>query len=576
MVFSTKWLWVLCLLAARVAACPSWSDEDAVREIDALQARLTLWDDSYHRQGRSLVSDAQYDQTLALLQRWRACFPGLGAPATDPVASARGPVPHPRVHTGVGKLTGPTQVRAWMRGRSNIWVQPKVDGVAVTVIYRQGRLQRVISRGDGVSGQDWTRAARLTGIAQQLPEPVDLLLQGELYWNLDAHVQASAGSLNARSRVAGLMARHSLSPEEGANIRLFVWDWPDGPAGQAERQARLHELGFTHASKFSHPVSDFEQAQDWQQRWYSSPLPFATDGMILRLGNRPPASRWQTRAPYWIAAWKYPHASAVTRVRDVTFGVGRTGKITPVLELDPVQLDDRTVRRVSLGSLQRWQALDIRGGDQISLELAGLTIPRFGAVLWQAAPRPEIQIPRAADYHRLSCWEPTPGCEGQFAARLDWLSSKGGLDLQRVGPGTWKKLLAAGHIKDLLSWLDLDVATLASVPGLSTKSAAQLEATFRDARGRSFERWLRAMGAPPLEHAAMGSDGSHPPADWSSLAKRDLSQWQAQPGIGAGRAEQLLAFFQHPAVMQLAERLSEAGIHGFQTVRSDNSYRQSL
>ncbi len=119
--------------------------------------------------------------------------------------------PHPIAHTGLEKLHDGRRRRSLAkRDRNDVWVQPKVDGVAVTLIYRKGLLTQAISRGDGVNGQDWTASARqIAAIPQRLPEPLDLLLQGELYWRLTDHVQARAGSLNARSTVAGLMARKS-------------------------------------------------------------------------------------------------------------------------------------------------------------------------------------------------------------------------------------------------------------------------------------------------------------------------------------------------------------------------------
>lgn len=555
--FKSALPWLLsCLFASASHACPEWSATQARDEIRLLQAQVARWDDSYHRLGQGLVDDERYDQALALLQSWRSCFPQTGANADSPLRSARGAVRHPVVHTGVGKLATADQARAWMRGRADIWAQPKIDGVAVSVSYRQGRLHQVISRGDGSHGQDWTDTARLTAVAQTLPEALDLDLQGELYWRLDGHVQATAGSLNARSRVAGLMARQRPDAAEAANIHLFVWDWPHGPPQQAERNARLQALGFDEAVAFSQPLADFDEALKWYQHWYTSPLPFATDGLILRLGQRPPAQRWQARTPYWITAWKYPHVSASARVRAVTFGIGRTGRITPVLELEPVRLDDRNVRRVSLASLKRWQALDVRAGDQITLELAGLTIPRFGEVLWQASQRPELKVPDPDDYHRLSCWQATLGCESQYAARLRWLSGKHGLDLMQVGRGTWSTLQAAGHLDHLLGWLDLDVATLAQVPGIGQVRAERLHESFSQAQRQGFGQWLEAIGAPP--GAVADND-----ADWSVLASRDLEHWQARPGIGPGRAAELLAFFRHPEVVALARRLAQAGIDGF-------------
>lgn len=133
---------------------------------------------------------------------------------------------------------------------------------------------------------------------RQLPQAIDLQLQGELYWRLDAHVQAKAGSVNARGTVAGLLARKQLAREQGDGIGLFVWGWPHGPSQQAERLAQLAQLGFADSQDYSVAIATAQDAAYWRDHWYRTALPFATDGVILRQGSRPPAERWQAKAPY--------------------------------------------------------------------------------------------------------------------------------------------------------------------------------------------------------------------------------------------------------------------------------------
>lgn len=494
-------LLLTCLSAHSVADCPP------PEQLQALHTRLAEWDDHYHRQGISLVSDEIYDQARQRLDRWQYC---AGAtPPADPLATARGLIRHPVAHTGLDKLPDEGSVAAWLQSRTGVWVQPKIDGVAVTVIYRAGRFSQLLSRGDGVQGHDWTRHAQaIAAIPRQLPHPMDLILQGELYQIMTAHVQAKAGSRNARSQVAGWMARTTLTPDQGASIGLFAWDWPLGPPTLEQRLERLADLGFADPQAFSQPVLTVQQAAHWRDLWYRTALPFATDGVVLRQSLRPPAQRWQAKAPHWIAAWKYPAAQILTEVRDVVFGVGRSGRITPVLELQPVRLDDRWVRRVSVGSFKRWQQLDIRPGDQVSVELAGLTIPRLGAVVWQTPQRAALVIPAPGQFHPLSCWERVPGCERQFHARLNWLSGKGGLALPNVGPGTWDHLVSAVPMHGLLDWLAIDEAALIQL--LGPVRGRQVQHSFDLARKRSFNEWLKALGMPPSRRPArplLGSAG---------------------------------------------------------------------
>ncbi|OOH77220.1 DNA ligase B [Pseudomonas koreensis] len=546
---------IACMALNAHADCPNWPATHAKSEIAALQKQIDHWDDAYHREGRSLIADELYDQSRLRLSQWRRCLDLPSTPA--PLRTASGSIAHPIAHTGLDKVHDAAAVETWLRDRQDVWVQPKIDGVAVTLIYRAGVLHQAISRGDGVRGQDWTPSAQKIGaIPQRLSQPLDLLVQGELYWRLSEHVQARSGSVNARATVAGLMNRKSFTAEQAAGIGLFVWDWPQGPVDLPERISRLAALGFATTEPYSQPASDFAEAQKWREHWYRSPLPFATDGVVLRQSLRPPAERWQARAPYWAVAWKYPFAQALAEVRKVNFKIGRTGRITPVIELIPVTLDDREIKRVSASSLKRWQELDIRPGDQVAISLAGLTIPRLDSVVLRTTERTDIDIPNADDFHALSCWQPTPGCESQFLARLTWLSGKNGLALQHVGRGTWEKLLDTRRVNNLLDWLTLDAPELANIAGFGERSSERLMNSFHSARQRPFAQWLKALGLPPTGQAQL-------PDSWQALAQRDTEQWQAEAGIGPGRAAQLSAFFRDPQVLALSETLHAAGIDGF-------------
>lgn len=540
---------------AQAAGCPSWSAERARAEVTRLREAVSRWDDHYHRLGESLVADEVYDQSRQRLLHLQGCF-ALDS-ELDSLASARGPIAHPVRHTGVDKLSGEQAVSQWMAGKTGVWLQPKVDGVAVTLVYRQGRLVQLLSRGDGNQGHDWSRHIEvLQGINRQLPDPVDLILQGELYLRLVDHVQAQRGSVNARAIVAGLLARKQLAREQGAGIALFVWDWPQGPSDQGERVAQLAALGFPDSQRYSVAISSAGEAAHWREHWYRSALPFATDGVILRQNIRPSAERWQSNAPYWIAAWKHPFAQALTEVRDVRFRIGRTGRITPVLKLQPVRLDDRLVTQVSLGSLARWQALDIRPGDQVAISLAGLTIPRFEQVVLRATERDAVAAPAPDQYHALTCWQAGEGCEDQFIARLSWLSGKQGLAMPGTGPGTWRRLVRGGQVATLADWLALDAERLAQLPGISDTRAKRLQQSFEAGRSRPFAQWISGLGVPVPRNLPIEED-------WATLTQRSATQWQALPGIGASRASQLHAFFAAEQVQALAQQLSESGIQGF-------------
>jgi len=556
-----RWWFLVLLLAgtAQASDCPDWSSTRAGQELSALRDRLDGWNHAYRIDGRSPVDDAIYDQAQRRLAQWTGCFPGQAPAPLSELADADGHASAAVAQTGLAKLPDADAVAGWIRERDghDLWVQPKVDGVAVTLLYLDGQLQQAVSRGDGLHGSDWTMLAHsIEAIPDRLPHaPARVVLQGELYWRVPGHVQTRDGGASARAMVAGALARNRLDAATAAQIGLFVWDWPDGPADMPARLSGLQAMGLTDSIRYTQAVTTLDEVERWRQRWYRQAMPFAADGTVLRQGHRPQASSWQAAPPTWAVAWKYPAARALAEVRAVRFTIGRSGRITPVLELEPVQLDDRRVQRVAVGSLQRWRQLDIRPGDQVEVALAGLTVPQLRSVVWRAQERVAVAEPDPDVYGPLSCWHASSGCEQQFLARLVWLGGPHGLRIEGLGADTWQALVDAGLIHGLLDWMELDPGQLDAVPGIGVTRATVLAEGFTLARRSSFHRWLQGLGVPSV--AITGA------IDWDDMNARDEDDWRKLSGIGAGRAGQLVAFFRCADVREQAARLHAAGVQGF-------------
>ncbi|ALB64838.1 DNA ligase, LigB [Cronobacter condimenti 1330] len=540
------------------AACPGWTPTQARQEVAALQNQLARWDDAYWLHGENKVSDAVYDGMRQRLKTWQACF-ALPAVSDAPLSIAAGRTPHPVAHTGVQKFKDAAAVSQWMQGKTDLWVQPKVDGIAVSLVYRKGELSQVISRGDGLRGEDWTaRARHIPAIPQQVNgELADSVLQGELFLRRDGHRQQQDGGLNARARVAGAMMRNTESSVLN-NLDIFIWAWPDGPKAMSLRLSALAESGFPLAQAWSKPVSSVADVARLRERWFSEALPFGTDGVVVREGNEPPGRSWRPGEGTWVAAWKYPPAKQVTEVKALRFAVGRTGKISVVALLEPVTLDDKQVAKVSVGSLARWQRLDLAEGDQVEVSLAGQGIPRLDAIVWRPVERNKPEPP-SAHFDALSCLYVSSGCEAQFISRLVWLSGEPVLDIKGVGEATWRQLSRSHHFEHLFSWLSLNVDALKQTPGLSPRRAMRLWHQFNLTRQQSFKRWIKALGLSlPARAWQALADGS-----WQQMQARDELSWQTLPGIGAERARQLVSYVHHPKIAALARWLAEQKIEGF-------------
>lgn len=538
------------------ALCPNWSPVRAAQEITQLQTQLRQWDDAYYRQGTNLVTDADYDSLQQRLQQWQRCFVPTQSPY-DAQLTTDGSTHHPVAHTGVRKLRDKLAVAYWMQDKSALWLQPKVDGVAVTLVYRQGQLVSMISRGDGLRGEEWlAKSSHIAAIPQRIDTlHEDVVLQGELFLRMTDHQQAREGGKNARAQVAGAMMRHDNSPLL-ERLGIFIWAWPDGPASMPERLAQLTQWGFGLAQSWSRQVSNEEEVAVWRDRWFRESLPFVTDGVVIHQSPLSAGRDWQPGQGTWSAAWKYQPAEVSSEVLSVDFNVGRTGKIAVVLNLIPVQVEDKTVRRVNLGSLRRWRELDVIAGDQVTLTLAGLGIPRLERVIWRVAQRDYPTSPQEGEFHGLSCLQFSADCRAQFLSRLSWLSQKSVLDIAGVQRSTWQRLLDSGAITHLFSWLKLTPEQIVQANGITPSRAQLIWHRFNLTRQQPLRRWVTALGLP-LPRAALQA---LPDVQWSQLLTRTAESWQQLPGIGSVLAQRIVMMLQDAHLQQLIHFLQQQEI----------------
>ena len=544
--------------------CPDWSSVLAAREITRLDQQIKQWDQHYWLNGESEIGDAVYDQLVARLSLWRRCF-SHPAPAVQ-LAPVRGEVEqHPVAHTGARKLPDRQAVTQWMAGKTDLWIQPKVDGVAITLIYKGGKLIRVLSRGDGWQGSDWTAKVReIPHIPQVVSGALsNSILQGELFLPAQGHIQRNMGGMNARARVAGAMMTQGAAALL-KQLDVFIWAWPDGPGHITQQVAQLRDAGFSYSARYTHPVASSDAVEKQRQRWFTSALPFATDGVIVRQGRTPAGRFWRPGQGVWMVAWKYPPVARVATVKSIHFTVGRTGKISAIASLEAFQLDDKQIRRVHIGSVTRWRTLDIVPGDQLLISLAGQGIPRIDNVVWRVAHR-QRPTPPAATFTPLTCYFSSPACEGQFLARLNWLSTPGSLDIEGVGPATWQLLHQAWRFEHIFSWLALSREQLQSTPGLSATRGLQLWHRFNLVRKKPLQRWVVAMGLPVTSAALKATADPH----WQIFSNRSEVQWRRVPGVGTGRARKLINALQHPDIGRLIVWLQAREIAAFSASDAD-------
>ena len=549
---------ILCWQSSAWAVCPAWSPARAQEEISRLQQQIKQWDDDYWKEGKSEVEDGVYDQLSARLTQWQRCFGNETRDVMMPPLN--GAVMHPVAHTGVRKMADKNALSLWMRERSDLWVQPKVDGVAVTLVYRDGKLNKAISRGNGLKGEDWTQKVRLiSAVPQTVSGPLaNSTLQGEIFLQREGHIQQQMGGINARAKVAGLMMRQDDSDTLNS-LGVFVWAWPDGPHLMTDRLKDLATAGFTLTQTYTRAVKNADEVAHVRNEWWKAKLPFVTDGVVVRAAKEPESRHWLPGQAEWLVAWKYQPVAQVAEVKAIQFAVGKSGKISVVASLAPVMLDDKKVQRVNIGSVRRWQEWDIAPGDQILVSLAGQGIPRIDDVVWRGAERTKPTPPENR-FNSLTCYFASDVCQEQFISRLVWLGAKQVLGLDGIGEAGWRALHQTHRFEHIFSWLLLTPEQLQNTPGIAKSKSAQLWHQFNLARQQPFTRWVMAMGIP-LTRAALNASDER---SWSQLLFSTEQFWQQLPGTGSGRARQVIEWKENAQIKKLGSWLAAQQITGFE------------
>ena len=549
---------ILCWQSSVWAVCPAWSPARAQEEISRLQQQIKQWDDDYWKEGKSEVEDGVYDQLSARLTQWQRCFGS--EPRDVMMPPLNGAVMHPVAHTGVRKMVDKNALSLWMRERSDLWVQPKVDGVAVTLVYRDGKLNKAISRGNGLKGEDWTQKVSLiSAVPQTVSGPLaNSTLQGEIFLQREGHIQQQMGGINARAKVAGLMMRQDDSDTLNS-LGVFVWAWPDGPQLMSDRLKELATAGFTLTQRYTRAVKNADEVARVRNEWWKAKLPFVTDGVVVRGAKEPESRHWLPGQAEWLVAWKYQPVAQVAEVKAIQFAVGKSGKISVVASLAPVMLDDKKVQRVNIGSVRRWQEWDIAPGDQILVSLAGQGIPRIDDVVWRGAERTKPTPPENR-FNSLTCYFASDVCQEQFISRLVWLGAKQVLGLDGIGEAGWRALHQTHRFEHIFSWLLLTPEQLQNTPGIAKSKSAQLWHQFNLARKQPFTRWVMAMGIP-LTRAALNASDER---SWSQLLFSTEQFWQQLPGTGSGRARQVIEWKENAQIKKLGSWLAAQQITGFE------------
>lgn len=509
-------------------ACPEISTSDASQQMTSLANEIRYHNRLYYEKAQPAISDAEYDKLFARLVRLEECFHELvtADSSTRRVGGGVGgeaqKVKHEQPMLSLASSIGPGAVEALLRrvaaaGGVQLLVQPKVDGLPVELIYVAGRLVSASTRGDGRFGEEVTaRVREIQGVPHQLTGsfPARVVVRGEVYADLQLlkNYVAVEKYATPRHKAAGVLKAQKPDPVELATLRLFPFELVnsgsvEGSAGVALRSDRaalalLSDWGFPVPLEHTQQVKSFAEVQAVYRTYLANrdQQHFAMDGIVVKADDLQLRQRLGAgeRAPFWAAAWKFPPDTARTRVVEIRWTVGRTGRRTPVAEVVPVRLGGVQVSRFSLHNDAEIARLDIAAGDQVVVGLVGDVIPQLLEVVERAPRDPATgaaagQVPEPA---LDACLHDSPVCRDQFLAKVAYFVSKSGLDIAGLGRGRLQKLVEAGLVDDLPSLFLLKAEAVAAVPGFGTETARRLTTAIRAASHPDSFRTVTALGLP--------------------------------------------------------------------------------
>lgn len=493
------------------------TDENTYRE---LASRLREAADAYYNTDTLVMDDAEYDRLARTVVAIEKLHPEwVEGPAAESVAAgvgASGTVRHdPPLLSLDNVFDSPELAEFCKRAPDAVWVvEAKLDGLAAAASYRDGKLVSLATRGDGINGEDLMgHFADILGLPATLDDAADLDVRGEIYMD-DAQFETANAIrqqhgdrllANPRNGAAGAMrARHG---RYRLPVRFAAYAWPSHDhLDHADAVDLLEKLGIACAASLTGATAgpvDTVEGEVLRILAGRAEHGFPVDGAVVKAADRSvrEALGVTGRAPRWAVAYKFPADTVLTTLRDITVTVGRTGVLTPVATVDPVEVGGATVQHATCSNPSEVVRKDLRVGDRVWIRRAGDVIPEIVAVNLAERPagtqswQPPSVCPRCSgdldmSSRRWRCGRRSCGA----AEAVEYFASRDCMDIDGLGPGAVRALVGAGLVEDAADLYRLTVGQLAGLDGFGERKAEMLVGAIENSRGAALDRVICALG----------------------------------------------------------------------------------
>ena len=572
-------------------------------KVKALRKALTYHSQRYYVYDSPEISDYEYDMMFAELKKLEEQYPELydeasptqrvGGKALDKFEK----VTHSVKMDSLADVFSFEEAEDFCNRMSDALraptysVEPKIDGLSVSLIYENGELVRGATRGDGLVGEDVTQNIRtILSIPLRLPEPLTLTVRGEVYMpravfesiNQKREAEGKALMANPRNAAAGSLRQLDSKITAERKLDIFVFNFQEGnlyldgrePKTHTETLNRLSELGFkvlamrrvaNGYSEIAEHINAIGEARDG--------LAYDIDGVVIKIDNLEDRRTVGegTSMPKWAVAYKFPPEEKETKLLDITIAVGRTGVLTPTAILAPVRLAGTTVSRATLHNIDFIRERGIMLGDTVCVRKAGDIIPEV--VRTNTALRDGSEIEFFMPTHCPSCGEPVTfdkndgaalrctnsACPAQLSRSIEHFASKGAMNIDGLGPQIVELLLANSKIKDAADLYSLRVEDVESLERMGKKSAQNLISAIDSSKSVGLARLVYALGIREVGEVAAAALAARF-GTLDALSAATVEDISAIENFGEVTAEYVVDFFSHLQNRELCQRLKDAGV----------------